>query len=221
MISWDAMRAIFFDLDGTLTDPYEGVMRSLRVAFDALGLPLPDPDDMRSFIGPPLQVALRARFDDDALVDAIVRRFRERYGAVGMFENVVYPGVMEMLAAACPARLLVCTSKPRVYATAILERFALAGAFAAVYGSELDGTRSDKRELLAFALAVEHLDPGDDVALIGDRDLDIAAARANGVSAWGATWGYGSANELCDAGADHLFDSPREVAAALITRRGA
>ncbi len=212
------MQAIFFDLDGTLTDPYEGVARSLAFAFDALGLPPLGEDDVRAMIGPPLQVALRERFADAALVDATVQRFRERYGTIGMFENVVYDGVPEMLAALRGrARLFVCTSKPQVYAQAILERFGIAGTFSAVYGSGLDGTRIDKRELLAHALASEGLVGADDLALIGDRHLDIAAARANGIRAWGAAWGYGGVAELHGAGADHLFHAPAEVA-SLIAR---
>ncbi len=113
------------------------------------------------------------------------------------------------------ARLFVCTSKPQVYAQAILERFGFAGTFEAVYGSELDGTRIDKRELLAHALASEGLVGSSDLALIGDRHLDVAAARANGIRAWGAAWGYGSVAELHEAGADHLFHAPAEVASLI------
>jgi phosphoglycolate phosphatase len=206
------MHAIFFDLDGTLTDPYEGLARSLAFAFGELGLPMLREDEVRAMIGPPLQIALGERFADAALVDAAVQRFRERYGTIGMYENVVYDGVPEMLAALRGrARLFVCTSKPRVYAQAILERFGFADTFEAVYGSELDGSRIDKRELLAHALAAEGLVGSDDLALIGDRHLDVAAARANGIRAWGAAWGYGSVAELHEAGADHLFHAPAEV----------
>ena len=204
------MEAVFFDLDGTLTDPYEGVARSLTFAYDGLGLPAPDATEMRTLIGPPLQLAMRARFDE-AVADEIVRRFRLRYGAAGMFENVVYPGVVEMLAiAGRAARLFVCTSKPRVYALPILRRCGLESAFERIYGSELDGTRIDKRELLAHALAAEGIVPGAAVAHLGDRALDVSAARGNALGAWGAAWGYGSAEELAQA--DHVFNAPHEVA---------
>ena len=93
------MQAIFFDLDGTLSDPYEGLARSLSFAFGELGLPQLREDEVRAMIGPPLQIALRERFSDAALVDAAVQRFRERYGTIGLYENVVYDGVPEMLAA--------------------------------------------------------------------------------------------------------------------------
>jgi phosphoglycolate phosphatase len=204
------MDAIFFDLDGTLTDPLVGVARSIAFALESLGLPVPDDAEMRAFIGPPIQVSMRARFADEALVEEIVRLFRVRFGDVGMYENVVYPGVPEMLAELKgTAPLFVCTSKPHVYARPILRRFGLDGAFARVYGSELDGMRADKRELLAHALAQEAFGPGARVALLGDRDLDVRAARANGALAWGAAWGYGTPGEL--AGADHVFEAPHEV----------
>jgi phosphoglycolate phosphatase len=204
------MDALFFDLDGTLTDPLVGIARSIVFALERLGLPVPDDAEMRALVGPPIQVSMRARFGDEALVEEIVRLFRVRFGDVGMYENAVYPGVPEMLAQLAPvAPLYVCTSKPHVYANPILRRFGLAGAFAGVYGSELDGTRADKRELLAYALARQGIAPGARVALLGDRDLDVRAARANGTAAWGAAWGYGAPGEL--DGADHVFAAPQDV----------
>ena len=203
------MEAIFFDLDGTLTDPYEGVARSLAFAFDGMGLQPLDDNEVRTLIGPPLQLVMRARFAEPVAAE-IVRRFRLRYGAAGMFENVVYPGVPEMLArSGSTARLFVCTSKPRVYALPILRRLGLASAFERIYGSELDGTRIDKGELLAHALAEQGIASGAAVAHIGDRGLDMNAARGNAVGAWGAAWGYGSEDEL--AGADHVFQTPHDV----------
>jgi phosphoglycolate phosphatase len=211
------MRAIFFDLDGTLIDPFEGIARCFAFAFEGLGLDVPGEDELRAMIGPPLQVSLRLRFGDDhALIGEIVRRFRVRFGDTGMFENVVYPGVGEMLAALGSAgALFVCTSKPHAYAVPILRRLGLDGAFAEVYGSELDGTRIHKTDLLAHALAAQGMAAGADVALLGDRALDVAAARANGIAAWGAAWGYGSRAELDAAGADRVFQAPHEVAAAV------
>jgi phosphoglycolate phosphatase len=209
------MEAVFFDLDGTLTDPYEGVARSLAFAFDGMGLEPPDETEVRTLIGPPLELAMRARFDEPVAVE-IVRRFRLRYGAAGMFENVVYPGVPEMLASSRgAARLFVCTSKPRVYALPILRRFGLASAFERVYGSELDGTRIDKAELLAHALADQGIAAGAAIAHLGDRALDVSAARDNAIAAWGAAWGYGSVDELAQA--DHVFHAPHEVT-SLIAR---
>ena len=206
------MDAIFFDLDGTLSDPFEGFARSLRFAFEELGFDAPPDAEIRTLIGPPLHLSIRARFADRALADEMVRLFRVRYADAGLFENVVYPGVRELLdALAGRMPLFVCTTKPRVYALPILQHFGIGEAFAGVYGSELDGTNADKRILLARALAEQGLAPGARVALLGDRELDLIAARANAVDAWGAGWGYGTLDEL--AGADHVFTAPLEVAA--------
>jgi phosphoglycolate phosphatase len=206
------MDALFFDLDGTLSDPFEGFARSLRFAFEELGLDMPPDAELRTLIGPPLHVSMRARFADPAQADEVIRLFRVRYADTGLFENVVYPGVRELLdALAGRLPLFVCTTKPRVYALQILQHFGLGATFAAVYGSELDGTYADKRILLARALAEQRLAPASRVALLGDRELDLIAARTNAVAAWGAGWGYGTAQEL--AGADHVFAAPHEVAA--------
>ncbi len=209
------MDAIFFDLDGTLSDPFVGIARSLRYAFDRLGLAAPAPAEIRTLIGPPLQVSMRARFADRTQADEIVRLFRVRYADAGLFETVVYPGIPELLAElAGRVTLFVCTTKPHVYAVRVLERLGFGETFSAVYGSELDGTHGDKRVLLAHALAEQGLAAGPRVALLGDRELDLNAARTNAIVAWGAGWGYGSAQEL--AGADHVFAAPSDVAALIV-----
>jgi len=194
------MDALFFDLDGTLSDPFEGFARSLRFAFEELSFDPPPDAEIRTLIGPPLHVSMRARFADSAQADEVIRLFRVRYADTGLFENVVYPGVRELLdALAGRLPLFVCTTKPRAYALPILEHFGLGETFA------------DKRVLLARALAEQRLVPGPRIALLGDRELDLIAARTNAVAAWGAAWGYGTAQEL--AGADHVFAAPHEVAA--------
>jgi phosphoglycolate phosphatase len=148
------MDAIFFDLDGTLSDPFEGLARSLRFAFEQLGLGAVGDDELRAMIGPPIQVSMRERFEDPALADEVVRLFRVRFADVGLFETTVYPGIPELLERLSGGpQLFVCTSKPFVYAVRVLQRLGFGETFAAVYGSELDGTRADKRELLAYALA--------------------------------------------------------------------
>ncbi len=206
------MDAIFFDLDGTLSDPFEGFARSLRFAYEELGYDAPADAEIRTLIGPPLHVSMRARFADRAVADEMVRLFRVRYADTGLFENVVYPGVRELLdALAGRLRMFVCTTKPHIYALPILQRFGLAEMFDAVYGSELDGTNADKRILLARALTEQRLAGGARIALLGDRELDLIAARTNAVGAWGAGWGYGTSEEL--AGADHVFNAPHEIAA--------
>jgi phosphoglycolate phosphatase len=214
-----ARSTVLFDLDGTLTDPYAGISRSFAHAMAALGRPLPDDYDYRPSIGPPMRIAFGLLCGDDE--DEITRGiafYRERYATIGLFENVVYDGVRDMLHRVGSAfRLLVCTSKPHEFANRILTHFDLAGAFDAVYGAEFDGTRSNKAELMAWLLEREHLAPRDAI-MIGDRSHDIVAARTNGVAHATAGWGYGTPEEWTAAGCAHVFAQPSDVTVASIHR---
>ena len=207
---------IFFDLDGTLTDPAEGITRSIQYACHQLGIPIPSQEELLSYIGPPIQSTFAAllKTDDQEAITVAVQLYRERYSTQGMlFENAVYPGVEDMLhhLNRCGKRLFVATSKPTVYAVPILQHFDLDKYFVRVYGSDLDGTRTNKAALLAHILEKEQLSARD-VAMIGDRKHDIIGARHNGVYAVGVTYGYGSAEELNEAGADVLCHTPAEIA---------
>jgi phosphoglycolate phosphatase len=208
------MKAILFDLDGTLTDPREGITRSLAHAMERMGLAPPPLDDLCFAIGPPLRRSLARLIGDETpeAVERAVAFYRERFADVGLFENAVYDGVAESLAALAGtgATLVVATSKPRVYAERIVRHFALDTHFAAVHGCELDGTREDKRDLLAHLLA-HHGFEARDTAMIGDRGADMIAARHHGVRAVGALWGYGGREELARAGAHDLCDRPADL----------
>lgn len=203
------LETLVFDLDGTLTDPYVGITRSYQYAREKLGLDLLPESDLRGLIGPPMQHVFSILSDGDAtLVSAAIAAYRERYARVGLFENVVYPGIPTTLdALARSYRMFVCTSKPSAFAVPILEHFGLSQYFEGIYGCELDGTRADKRELLAWLLERESLD-GDGAAMIGDRSFDVAAALANGLMPVGALWGYGSEAELREAGAESCIAEP-------------
>jgi phosphoglycolate phosphatase len=207
-------RALFFDLDGTLTDPRPGFVRSIRHALDRLGRSCPTEDVLASFIGPPLRGTFAAVLEtrDGALIEAAMALYRERYVEVGLYENGVYAGVREMLAAAHgqAAALFVATAKPRVYAERIVEHFGLQGYFAGVYGAELGGRFDAKADLLAHLLATERL-RADEAVMVGDRALDVVAARANGMRAVGILWGYGSEAELDGAGADAVCPAPADL----------
>jgi phosphoglycolate phosphatase len=207
--------AILFDLDGTLTDPYVGIARSIEYAMERYGTPLPAGTDLRRFIGPPVQTVFRELSGgDEVACAALLGFYRERYGPTGAFENTVYPGIDALLASLAGTPLYVCTSKPRVFAEAILEHFGLSGRFVRIGGAELDGTRGDKAELLAWMLAREGL-PAARCAMIGDRRYDVAAAKHNGLAAYGVLWGFGDAAELRAAGADALFAAPPDLQAFL------
>lgn len=208
------MRAILLDLDGTLSDNFVGISRCIRHALDALASPCPVDDDLRVCVGPPLRqsFARLLRCDEDARVEQAIALYRERYGALGWHENVVYDGIPDMLAALGDAgcRLYVCTSKPEVYASRIAQRFGLTRHLAGLYGATLDGALDDKRHLVARVIETEGLAP-ETCLMVGDREHDVLAAHANGVHAIGVLWGYGSREELERAGADALAATPVEV----------
>jgi phosphoglycolate phosphatase len=216
------MKAILFDLDGTLTDPREGITRSIAYALERMGIEPPPLDDLTFAIGPPLRRSLARLLGDEtpAQVERALALYRERFADVGLFENAPYDGIADVLRslAAAGATLYVATSKPRVYAERIVRHFGLAAHFEAIHGCELDGTREDKRDLLAHLLP-HHGVAAPDAAMIGDRGADMLAARHHGVRAVGALWGYGTRAELHEAGADVLCGSPRELASVLLTAR--
>ncbi|WP_274424330.1 HAD hydrolase-like protein [Chelativorans sp. YIM 93263] len=206
--------ALLFDLDGTMTDPFVGITRSLQYALERLGRLAPAAEDLRWCIGPPIQsnLAKLLETDDEALIWEGVRLYRERYGDVGKFENRLIPGVSEVLAgfARDGYILSVATSKVKSYTADILEHFGLHIYFDAVHGSEPDGRNSDKTDLIRHILASEPIDAGQTV-MIGDRMHDIIGARANGVRSIGVLWGYGDRGELEGAGADRIAEHPDEL----------
>jgi phosphoglycolate phosphatase len=209
---------LFFDLDGTLTDPREGIVRCLRHALDRVGVAAPTDDQLARFIGPPLQDSLAQLLGPEHadLVPTTLASYRERFRTKGMFENEVYVGVPEGLEALAAAgwRLWVVTSKPRVFAVPILEHFGLARHFAGVHGAELSGERSNKGDLIAYVLHTEGISAGQ-ATMIGDRFHDVVGARTNDVRALGVLWGYGTRAELVDAGAEGVYESFSELVAAL------
>jgi phosphoglycolate phosphatase len=212
------MKSLLFDLDGTLTDSRDGIIRCIAHALHELGETVPEPADFERFIGPPLVesfAVLLAAPDDERIARAIAL-YRERYVRTGLYENRVFPGIPGLLHELSERglTLFVATSKPSVYATRIAEHFGLDRFFHGIYGPECDGTRNDKAELLAHLLEVEGLVAADTV-MIGDRKHDVIGARANGLAAIGVTWGYGSRAELAAAGADAIVDTMPELITAI------
>lgn len=208
--------AVIFDLDGTLTDPKPGITGCFQVALAGLGIVPPPADDLEWVIGPPLRESFLKVLGSEADADRAIALYRERYGAVGLFENEVIAGIPDLLVRlrADGRRLLVATSKVRAYAVRILEHFQLAGFFEAIHGSEFDGTRSDKRELLRHLFATEGLDPRDSV-IVGDRKHDAIGAAAVGMATIGVRWGYGSDEELQAAGVAAIAATPADLAVIL------
>jgi phosphoglycolate phosphatase len=209
---------ILFDLDGTLTDSRAGITASIRHALERLGRECPDDKELASYIGPPLRGTLSTLLEtsDPALIDTALAHYRARYDHVGLFENAVYDGVPEMLedAARLAGAMLVATAKPRHAATRIVRHFDLARHFHAVYGAEPGGRFDRKVDLLGHLIETGVIRAETSV-MVGDRDLDIAAARAHRIRSIGALWGFGDRRELADAGPDALCESPRALVACL------
>jgi phosphoglycolate phosphatase len=177
--------------------------------------PVPSNKALEQYIGPPLREAFRHIMpgSDDSAVEDAVAAYRERFSTVGLLENRLYEGISCSLdsLAASGARLYVATSKPQCFAERILEHFDIAKHIQSVYGSELDGTRSDKRELISYVLKAERLEAADAI-MVGDRKHDVIGALHNEVLPVGVLWGYGSAQELLAAGARDLLFHPHELA---------
>ncbi|MFK7974861.1 MAG: HAD family hydrolase [Halioglobus sp.] len=206
------MKHILIDLDGTLTDPKEGIVACIEYALEKLGIAVPDSPPLESYIGPPLLQTFRELCHDDVIAEEGVRLYRERFTDQGLYENRVFDGIRENLQQLRQAQstLYVATSKPTVYSQRIIDHFGLNTYFKHVYGSELDGTRSDKTDLLAHIISTEKI-AASDAVMIGDRRYDIVGANNHGMRSVGVLWGYGSEDELRDAGATALCAQPASL----------
>ena len=210
------MKAVFFDLDGTLTDPFRGITRCIQHALRGIGAPqVPSASELAWCIGPPLHESL-VRLVGRAQADSALTLYRERFDAVGWRENAVYEGIPDTLERLHRAglALYVATSKPRLYAERIVGHFGLAAYFRTIFGAELDGRNADKSDLLAVALATSG---ARNAAMVGDRSHDMMGARNNGLHPIGVSYGYGTPAELNGAGAAAIADSPRAIADLLLT----
>lgn len=208
------LRHVLFDLDGTLTDSRSGITRSWAHALQSIGREVPTLTELETHIGPPTRAVARTllQSDDAALIEHFVGLYRERFSRVGLFENTVYPGIDRLLPALIDDgyTLLICTSKPTVYAQRIAEHFGFARWFRAIYGCGLDGTHDSKVELLQHLLEQERIAP-ESAVLIGDRMHDVHAALHNGVGSVGVLYGFGSKDELLGAGAHVLCERPSDL----------
>lgn len=210
---------LLIDLDGTLSDSSPGICRSLQHAFERCGYDPPSAAQVRAVIGPPFELTfpqLGVPADDVARVVAV---YRERYETIGLFENELYPRIVEMLdELAADYTLAVATAKPEPTAVRIIEHFGIATYFEVQAGATVDvgvGRRT-KGEVIAHALERLALSPGEHVAMIGDRDHDVEGARGHGLDCIGVSWGFGSRAELERAGAAAVVDRPDDVAAAVV-----
>ena len=211
----DRRCALLVDLDGTLTDPFEGIVGCFRMALEALGRNAPPAAELNWIIGPPLRGCFAECLGAEGDPEKALKVYRSRYATVGLFEAVVYDGVDNALAdlRAAGARLFLCTAKPIVYAERILRHFNLDRHFEAAYGDELGGRFQDKADLVAHILNAEGLKAAD-CCMLGDRRHDVLAASRHAIPTIGALWGYGGEDELREAGDAHNTAAPSDVPAA-------
>ena len=201
---------ILFDLDGTLTDPKEGITKSVQYALKHMGIEEPDLDNLTRFIGPPLTESFKVFYGiEGARMEEAIAKFRERFSTKGIFENGVYDGIHELLAALKKEgkTLAVATSKPWVFAERILEKYELRQYFDVVVGSELDEkTRSSKTEVIEEVLRRLKLDDKDlqSVIMVGDRKHDIIGANNFNLHSVGVKFGYAEPGELEEAGVTYI-----------------
>lgn len=211
---------LLFDLDGTLTDPKEGITKCVQHALRQFGIDEPDADRLTCFIGPPLAASFTEFYGFDEQKAALaVEKYRERFRRVGLFENRVFDGIPQMLAnlQTQGKTLAVATSKPQVFAERILENYELRRYFTVVVGSELDGRRTDKAEVIEEVCRQLGLDAVKrrDAVMIGDRRHDILGAAACGMRSIGVLFGYAEPGELEAAGAGQIVRSVPALAALL------
>ena len=203
---------LIFDLDGTISDPKKGIVRSMNAALKCHGFAERGEEELSTLIGPPLDAAFAALVSttDSALIGSLVSKFRERYSDVGYSENVLYPGVaeaLEQLSSISDIQLGICTSKRVDFAERILELFSLRHYFSFVNGGDVGIEKWQQLELLLEQGIISHHS-----LMIGDRYVDLAAAHKNNLHSVGVLWGYGSYSELIQHKPMHILSNPLELA---------
>ena len=205
---------ILFDLDGTVTDPETGITLSVAYALNYFGIEVDDVSSLRKFIGPPLHDSFIDfyGFSKEKAMEA-VDKYRERFAVTGIFENEPYDGIHQLLAElkAAGYTLAIASSKPEVFTKRIIEHFELSPYFSEVCGSELDGRRTDKAEVISYALEKLGSPAAENVVMVGDRKHDIIGAKKNGLTSVGVLYGFGDEAELQDAGADYIAATVKEI----------
>lgn len=212
-------QTILFDLDGTLTDPGEGITNSVAYSLRHYGIDVPDRRELYKFIGPPLYESYMNYYGfDEATAREAVEVYREYFRPKGIFENRVYDGIPELLQAlkAAGKTLLVATSKPEGFSRQILDHFGLAQYFDFVAGSTLDGSRITKADVIRHALAQTGLTPDGTMLMVGDREHDVLGAKEVGLPCVGVLFGYGSRPELEGAGASYIAPTVADISRIIL-----
>ncbi|MEX6701973.1 HAD family hydrolase [Peribacillus frigoritolerans] len=210
----DKYKVILFDLDGTLSDPKVGITKSVQYALQKMNIVEPDIDKLECFIGPPLQVSFAEYYDfDEKNTQKAIELYRERFKEKGMFENKLYLNIALLLKSLKEQQftLVVATSKPTVFAEQILKYFNIDQYFELIVGSNLDGTRASKTEIIQYILDKYQEHTLSDFIMIGDRKHDIIGANNTGINSVGVTYGYGSFEELSHSNPTHIVKSVSQL----------
>ena len=210
---------ILFDLDGTLTNSQLGITTCVAYALESFGIHTENPEELRKFIGPPLKESFVKYYNmTDGEGDRAVEKYRERFATVGLYENEVYAGIPELLQKlkAQGKTLLVATSKPTVYSDKILEHFGLKEYFSYIAGSELDGTRVNKAEVIQYALEQMKITESEKIVMIGDKEHDMIGAGICGVDFIGVLYGFGEREELENHGATYIAETVSDLEKILL-----
>jgi len=205
---------LLFDLDGTLTDPGLGIVKGLEYALKHWNIEVSDRDALYRFIGPPLMDTFMSGYGfSEAEAVKAVSVYREYYSDIGLFENVVYPGVPELLKQlkAAGKTIVTATSKPEAFAVKILKHFGLDGYFDFIGGATFDSSRSKKGDVIAYVLRQCGVSDLSQAVMIGDRKHDIIGAKENGLDSIGVLYGYGNLEEMKEAGATHIAPKPEDI----------
>lgn len=212
------MKYILFDLDGTVTDPFLGITNSVAYSLNSFGIEVESLDELKKFIGPPLVDSFQEYYGMTYQQSVLaVEKYREYFSATGLYENKVYIGLEKMLQRLLDEGkiLYICTSKPQVFAKQILKHFQLEKYFQGVYGSELDGTRNAKKDVISYCLEQENLDSYDCI-MVGDRKHDVIGAHENNMPCIGVLYGYGDLEELNDCYCDKIVNDFYELEECLV-----
>lgn len=214
-----AYEYILFDLDGTLTDSGIGIINSVEYALEKCGVEVKSKNELYKFVGPPLTDSFEMYYDfSKEEANTAVKYYREYFREKGMFENLVYDGIEKLLKElkANNKKLIVATSKAEVFAKQILEHFNIAEYFSYIAGSNLDGTRVKKAEVIKYALESCNIEDLSKTIMIGDREHDIIGAKKVGLKCIGVLYGYGDRSELEKAGADFIVETVSDVEQVLL-----
>ena len=212
---------VLFDLDGTLTNPEEGIVNCFQYALQKMGRSSISRSVLSSYIGPPARIVFSNLIEsnDEAKIEKAIEYYRERFSIKGMYENQVYSGISELLRLlkSNNTSIFVATSKPKIFAEKILKHFKISDYFNKIYGPQLNGRNENKIELVRELMEDNELDPLKTI-IVGDRKFDIEAGKSNKISSCGVTYGFGSLDELLSAQPDKICSTVAELGDHLLNK---